>query len=228
MKTEHDDDVQGMTNANREVIRRLSSYRKVLLKLRALGFKKVFSDNLGDALGVSASQVRKDFSVFHLTGNKKGGYLVDELIEKLNVILGKTGTQKIVIVGCGKLGTALMGHNGLIREGIKVIAGFDTDPAVIDENAQIPIYDMGKLADFVRQENIKIAVMTVPESAALHVFELLVDADIRGILNFTPAQLKATSSCVVHSVNLSLEIENLFFFAENGGRELIETDTEND
>lgn len=213
-----------MTNATREVIRRLSSYRKVLLKLKGLGFKKVFSDNLGDALGISASQVRKDFSIFNLTGNKKGGYVIDELVVKLNDILGKTNTQKIIIVGCGKLGTALMGHNGFAREGIKVVAGFDTDPTVINENSQIPIHDVGKLDDFVKRENIKIAIMTVPESAAMHVFDALVKAEIHGVLNFTPAQLKGTESCVVHSVNLSLEIENLFFFADGRDGTLPDTD----
>jgi redox-sensing transcriptional repressor len=202
-----------MSNATREVVRRLSSYRKVLLKLKGLGFKKVFSDNLGDALGVSASQVRKDFSLFQLSGNKKGGYTVDDLIDKLNEILGKSQVQKIIVVGCGKLGTALMWHNGFIREGIKVVAGFDTDPTVINENSQVPVYDMGKLKDFVKKENIKIAIMTVPESAAMHVFDALVESKIHGVLNFTPAPLKATESCAIHSVNLSLEIENLFFFA---------------
>ncbi len=204
-----------MTTAKREMVNRLSNYRKVLLKLKALGFQKIFSDNLADALGVTAAQVRKDFSQFGLSGNKKGGYQTCELIEGLDRILGKNREQKIIIVGCGKLGTALMGHNRFVREGIRVAAGFDTDPAIIDPQARVPILDLSELPEFVAREKIMIAIMTVPESAASHVLEILLAADIRGILNFTPGQLKGGERCVIHNVNLSLEIENLFYFAEN-------------
>ena len=99
-------------NTNQEVIRRLSRYRNVMRKMKGLGLVKVFSDNLADAVGVSSSLVRKDFSMFNLTGNKRGGYRIDDLVAKLNVLLGKDKKQKIVIIGCGKLGQALMNHNG--------------------------------------------------------------------------------------------------------------------
>ncbi len=203
-----------MTAANRETVNRLSNYRKVLIKLKSLGFQKVFSDNLADALGVSAAQVRKDFSLFGLTGNKKGGYQVCYLIDKLNEILGKHEEQRIIIVGCGKLGNALMGHNRFVREGIKVVAGFDTDPAIIDPEARVPIHDLSTLPEFVAGEHVRIAIMTVPEGAANHVYEILLESDIRGILNFTPVQLKGNEHCVVHNVNLALEIENLFYFTK--------------
>ncbi len=202
-----------MILANREAINRLSNYRKVLLKLQSLGFRKVYSDNLADALGLTAAQVRKDLSKFHLTGNKKGGYQVDSLIISLNEILGKNEDQKIIIVGCGKLGTALMGYNRFFREGIKVVAGFDTDPAIIKPENSIPIHGMEKIPEVVNRENVKIAIITVPENAAQHVYEILLDCGILGVLNFTPTQLKNTEHCVVHNVNLDMEIENLFYFA---------------
>ncbi len=201
------------TTVNREAVHRLSNYRKVLSKLTDLGFQKVFSDNLGDALGVSAAQVRKDFSQFGLTGNKKGGYQVHDLLARLNEILGKNELQKIIILGCGKLGTALMGHNHFVREGIKVIAGFDTDPAIIKPDSQIPIFALTELPKIVAEQQIRIAVLTVPETAAGHVFEILLKSQVRGVLNFTPTQLKSTEECVVHNVNLALELENLFYFA---------------
>jgi len=204
-----------MILGNREVINRLSNYRKVLLTMQSLGFRKVFSDNLADALGLTAAQVRKDLSSFKLSGNKKGGYQVEVLIDRLNVILGKNEEQKIIIIGCGKLGSALMGYNRFIREGIKVVAGFDTDPEIINPDGSISIYGLEHLPDYVVREQVKVAVMTVPESAAQHVFQILLESDIRGVLNFTPAQLKDTENCVVHNVNLALEIENLFYFAKS-------------
>src|SRR5210317_866526 len=97
---------------NEEVINRLLKYRQVMQKMKSLGFVRVFSDNLADAVGVSPSLVRKDFSMFELTGQKRGGYQIDSLLKGLNVILGKDKKQKIIIVGCGKMGRALMNYNG--------------------------------------------------------------------------------------------------------------------
>ena len=97
---------------NRKCIMRLSRYKNGLKRLKALGFIKVFSDNLADAAGVTPSQVRKDFSIFGISGNKRGGYKVDELIEKLNDILGKNEIQDVILVGAGHIGTALLKYKG--------------------------------------------------------------------------------------------------------------------
>ncbi len=201
-------------NSSREMVQRLSNYRSVLCKLRTLGFVKVFSDNLGDALGISSSQVRKDFSQFDLTGNKKGGYQVDQLISQLNVILGKNQIQKIIVVGCGKIGTALMNYNGFSRESIKVVAGFDTDPTIINPKGIIPILDLGELQEFIQKNEIRIAIITTPESGTSRVQEILLEANINGILNFTPVRLKSSETCITHNVNIEQEIENLFYFVK--------------
>jgi redox-sensing transcriptional repressor len=127
----------GSTSKN--AIIRLSRYKNALYRLKLLGFVKVFSDNLADAVGVKPSQVRKDFSLFGISGNKRGGYLIDELIAKLNTILGKNEIQKVVIVGAGHIGTALMKYKGFEREGIKIVAAFDIDPAKYQKEAAMPI-----------------------------------------------------------------------------------------
>ena len=111
-----------------DLIKRLSQYKKILVKLKTMGFVKVFSDNLSDALGISASLVRKDFAACNLTGKRRGGYQVNELIEKLNILLGKNSEQRVIMVGCGKLGSALMNYRGFDTEQIKIVAGFDTNP----------------------------------------------------------------------------------------------------
>lgn len=199
--------------ANWELIHRLSNYRHVLLKLKSLGFQRVFSENLGDALGLSSSQVRKDFSLFEISGNRKAGYPVEGTIEHLNEILGKTQEQRLVIVGCGKLGTALMGYNRFARENIRVVAGFDSDPTLLNPNAHVPVYDIAALPTFVDEHDIRIAIMTVPEAAASQVLDLLIQSGICGALNFAPLQLRGSESCVVHNVNLEQEVETLFYFA---------------
>src|SRR4030042_5202383 len=143
-------------NTNKNIIIRLSKYKNSLKKLKSFGFKKVFSDNIADSIGVTPSQVRKDFSVFGIPGNKKGGYTVDELIEELNKILGKNEINKIIVAGAGNLGTALIKYEIFRKEGIQIVAGFDIDPERIDENSSIPIYHVNKLPDFIKSNDIHI------------------------------------------------------------------------
>lgn len=197
---------------NRDMIQRLTKYKSLLHKLRALGFVKVFSDNLGDAVGISSALVRKDFSTVGLTGHRRGGYKIDDLIERLNKVLGKDTIQKIIIVGCGKIGTALINYRGFEREQIQAVAGFDVKPERIDPKAPIPILPMSDLAAFVKKNGVQIAVMTVPEDAASQVLDALMNAGIKGVLNFTPLQLKGSERCWINNINIALEIENLFYY----------------
>ena len=172
---------------------------------------KVFSDNLADAVGVSPSLVRKDFSLFGLAGNKRGGYRIEELITRLNKLLGKDRQQEIIIVGCGKLGQALMNHNGFRRVGIRVAACFDTDPAIIDPDAPIPILHIKELPDFIARNRILVAALTVPEPCAQNMLEMLKNTGIRGVLNFAPLPLRSSDGVLVHNINVEQEIENLFY-----------------
>ena len=209
---------------NQEVIRRLSRYRDVMRKMKALGLVKVFSDNLADAVGVSPSLVRKDFSMFNLTGNKRGGYQLVELIEGLNVILGKDKKQKLIIVGCGKMGGALMSYNGFPRVGIRVVAGFDSDKQLLDPNAPIPILHVSKMKEYIVENDIKVAVLTVPEPSAQSILDSLMKANIRGVVNFAPIPLKGSETCIIHNINIEQEIENLFYQIRFSEREASDKD----
>lgn len=195
-----------------ELVKRLSQYKRILLKLRAMGFVKVFSDNLSDALGLAASTVRKDFAACGLTGKKRGGYQVGELIDKLNLLLGKDGEQHVIIVGCGKLGSALLNYKGFAIEQIRILAGFDSDPQTWNRDTAIPILPVDDIEDFIREHKIKVAILTVPESASLSLVEQLQAFGIRGILNFAAVPIRSTGLCNVENVNLALEVEKLFYF----------------
>ncbi len=197
--------------ANTEVISRLLKYRHVMQKMKGLGFVRVFSDNLADAVGVSPSLVRKDFSMFGLTGNKRGGYNIEEIVGQLNRILGKGKKQKVVIVGCGKMGRALMSYNGFPRVGIRVAAGFDSDPAVLSDTDPVPILHVGKMKEFINENNIQVAVLCVPEPSAQSIIDSLKKTCIKGVINFAPLSLRSSEDFLIHNINVEQEIENIFY-----------------
>lgn len=203
---------------NRKCIIRLSRYKNALKRLKALGFVKVFSGNLADAAGVTSSQVRKDFSLFGITGNRRGGYKVDELITKIREILGKNELQKVVIIGVGNIGTALLRYKGFEAGGIKVIAGFDIDSAKYVNTFEVPIYPLDDFREFVQQHGVKIGILAVPDVAAHHVSEIMISAGIKGILNFAPIQLRTADDVVISNINLEVELENLIYFVNAQGK----------
>jgi redox-sensing transcriptional repressor len=197
----------------KEMIQRLVRYKNILLKFKSLGLSRVFSDNLGDAAGISASLVRKDFSLAKLAvGNKRGGYPIDTLLHCLDSILGTHILQRIIIVGCGKIGTALMNYKGFPNENVEVVAGFDNNPARINPAAPIPILPISQLAAFVQERSIQVAVLAVPESAAAGILDQLAAAGVQGVLNFSPVQLKTGTALFVQNINIAFEIENLFYY----------------
>ena len=203
---------------NKKCIIRLSRYKNALKRLKALGFVKVFSGNLADATGVTSSQVRKDFSLFGITGNRRGGYKVDELIAKIRGILGKNELQKVVMVGVGNIGTALLRYKGFQAGGIRIIAGFESDPAKYAPNAEVPIFPMDDFGEFVRKHDVRIGILAVPDAAAHQVSEVMILAGIKGILNFAPIQLRAADDVVISNINLEVELENLIYFVNAQGK----------
>lgn len=192
---------------NKNCILRLSRYKNALYRFKTLGFLKIYSDYLADAVGVTSAQVRKDFSLFGISGNKRGGYQIDSLISKLNEILGKTETQRVIMAGAGNLGSALLKYRSFEKEGIKIVAAFDIDPSKQDSRLAVPILPLDELERYVQRNGIKIGIISVPEVAAQQTFDLMVKAGIKGVLNFAPIQLKTSGECIVNNVNLELELE---------------------
>lgn len=203
---------------NQEMVIRITRYYRILNRLRALGLERVFAHNLADAAGVSAATVRKDFSLLSIQGQKRGGYEINELTVALGQILGKKGQpEHVVIVGCGRIGKALMYYNGFEQDGIKIVAGFDSDAAIYnDHSLPVPVYPPSRLEEVIRKSEAKVAIVTVPETATSDTFQQLIQAGIEGVLNFSPITLKPAvkadgSKVVVHNVNIALELEQIFY-----------------
>lgn len=200
---------------NKHSIIRLLKYKSSLLRFRILGFKRVFSDNLADAADVTAAQVRKDFSLFGIPGNRRGGYQIDELLTRLNSLLGKDVVQKVIIVGAGNIGSALMKYKGFDKEGIQITAGFDIDPEKIQREGNIPVYPFEEMKDYVKNNNIKIGIISVTEMFAQHVLDTMVEAGIKGVLNFAPIKLKGPDDVFISNVDLLGELEKVIYFVKS-------------
>ena len=200
---------------NNDMLIRVTRYYRALNRLRTIGLEKVFAHNLADAAGVSAAVVRKDFSQLEIHGQKRGGYEITDLISRIGTILGKGDEQHVIVVGCGRIGKALMHYSGFESDGIRIVAGFDNDPLVYSDPSQpIPVYPMSRLEEVVGALKVDVAIITVPESAATDTYAQLLE--VTGIMNFSPVTLKPVRTAdgimpVVHNINIGLELEQIFY-----------------
>jgi len=195
----------------RSDIKRLLEYKLCLLRFKELGVSTIFSHNLGEVAGVTAVQVRKDFSVYGIKGKKRGGYNIDELLEALNMIFGSS-SKNIVIVGMGNIGKALSQYNErFIKKNLHIVAGFDIDPAKQNKSYGIPIHSLEKLKEVVQREKVSTAIIAVPFQIAQEVCNILIASGIRGILNFAPVILKVPEEVVIDNINLSNKLEGIIY-----------------
>lgn len=201
---------------SRNSVIRLHQYRKSVYRLKLMGLVKVFSENLADAVNVTAAQVRRDFSSFGFSGKKRGGYNVDELIQKMDQKLGKDREQKVIVVGAGNVGRALTNYKGFETEKIKIAAIFDNDESKVARSAIVPVLPMSELKSFVKDNEVEVAVLAVPDSAAQSVLTELVHAGIRGVLNFAPVRLTPPyDDFVISHVNVGLELETVIYLTHS-------------
>jgi redox-sensing transcriptional repressor len=205
----------GRPQIPRKTIYRLSIYLRCLAPLRENGIGTVSSEALAKAAGVKPTQLRKDLACFGTFGTRGLGYDVAELSKKIADELGTSRLQPVILVGAGHLGLALLSYRGFEREGFEIVAAFDAEPGrKRDKEPKQPIYSMEELAPFVKRQNIKMALLTVPAAAAQEVANQLVQAGITGILNFSPIVLSVPEKVMVNNVNLAIELENLSYFTQ--------------
>ena len=191
---------------------RLSFYLRQLEAFDHSGRHTISSKQLGEALGYTDAQVRKDLAYFGQFGHPGIGYRVDELISRLKKILGTDKVWNVLLVGAGNLGRALMTYRGFLRKGFKLAAVFDADATKIGrEFGDLKIRPMEELSEIISQMHIRMAMLTVPQEAAQGVADRLVAAGIRGILNFAAVSLNTPDDIFVQSVDLALQLEQLSF-----------------
>lgn len=192
-------------------ITRLSRYKSILKQFKAIGMNRVFANNLADAGGFKATQVRKDFYIFGITGNKKGGYDVDELLHTFEKLLGLDKPKSVIIVGYGRIGSAILNFPGFARDNIIIVAAFDPDPAKQNSKNSPPILSLDKMDKIIAKYSVKTAALCVPDSEAQATLNQLVAKGITGVLNFSSHSLYAPNHVFVNHVDLRMALETVIF-----------------
>jgi redox-sensing transcriptional repressor len=193
-------------------VRRLSLYLHLLEEFAAQGLATVSSEALASRGRTTSAQVRKDLSFFGSFGKRGLGYSVPELAGRLREILGLRRSYRVVVVGAGKIGSALAQYGGFAERGFRVTAVYDVDPAKVGLRWNgLAVRDVRQLERDLAREPLDIAIVSTPPDVAQEVADRLVRAGIRAILNFAPVQLVLPRDVAVKNVNMALELETLSY-----------------
>jgi len=197
-------------------VRRLSLYLRFLEQFAAHGQTTISSAELARRGGTTSAQVRKDLSFFGSFGKRGLGYSVTELAAKIRDILGLRRTYRVILVGAGRIGGALVQYPGFRQRGFHVTAIYDKDPHKVGSRWNgLVVRDVRHIEADLAKEPTDIAIVVTPAEAAQDVVDRLVHSGVKAILNFAPVQLAVPADVVVKSVNMALELETLSFSLSN-------------
>ncbi|MDP9173769.1 MAG: redox-sensing transcriptional repressor Rex [Planctomycetota bacterium] len=211
-------------------VRRLSLYLRQLEAFKRKDRRTVSSKQLGESLGLTDAQVRKDLAYFGQFGHPGIGYRVEDLIAQVRHILGTDKNWNVLLVGAGNLGRALMSYRGFENKGFRLVAVFDADPKKVgtregpflpkatagtaqngDDGPTFEILPLSELKTTVEKHSIRLAILAVPADSAQQAADAVVEAGVRGILNFAPASISVPRNIALSAVDLAVQLEQLSF-----------------
>jgi redox-sensing transcriptional repressor len=193
-------------------VRRLSLYLRQLESFQRKERRTISSKQLGESLGLTDAQVRKDLAYFGQFGHPGIGYRVEELIAQVKRILGTDRTWNIMLVGAGNIGRALSSYRGFMAKGFRLVAVFDNDPGKVGKRlGAFTIQPLSDIPATVQKQQIRLAILAVPADAAQDVADQIVGAGVRGILNFAPVSLTVPPDVAMNSVDVAVQLEQLSF-----------------
>ena len=205
-----------MRKISDSTVRRLALYLRFLEQSAAQQVTTISSAELARRGGTTSAQVRKDLSFFGSFGKRGRGYSVPELTARIREILGLKRPHRVVLVGAGKMGGALLHYRGFRQHGFDVVAIYDKDPRKIGTRADgLMVRDVRQLEADLKKEPPDIAILVTPAEAAQEVTDRLVRAGVKAILNFAPVSLAVPTDVAVQSVNMALELETLSYALAN-------------
>lgn len=198
------------------VIERLPLYYRDLLLLQDAGIDIISSEKLGERLGITPEQIRKDLTCFGAFGKKGVGYYVNELCQQIVEIIGLQQHWKIGIAGIGHLGWALANYKTFGRLGFRTMGLFDVDHRIIGQNVGgIEVTPISEMGEVIRKEGIQIGIITTPAAVAQQVANQMVEAGVLGIFSFAPLRLNVPDSVFVFREDLSIGLSRISYYLTN-------------
>lgn len=202
------------------IIRRLPKYYRAICELSEITISRVSSKELGKLTGFNPSQIRQDLNSFGGFGQQGYGYNVKNLKENLEEILNLTTKKTMILLGVGNLGNALLNYPGFNENGFEIIAAFDRDRNKIGtEIGGVKIHDIDTLQEFLKNNTIDIAVITLHKDVAQRYATICAESGIRGFWNFAPKKLRLPSRAVVENIWLNESLYTLGYFLTEKIRE---------
>jgi redox-sensing transcriptional repressor len=197
------------------VVGRLPQYLRSLQRMAREGRTVTSSQELGERLGISAAQIRKDLSQFGEFGKQGTGYNISFLIEQLQKILHVNHEWDVAVIGAGDIGSAVARYKGFINRGFKVRMIFDNDPNKIGQTiGEFVIQDYATLKEKIAEAGIKIAMIAVPANLAQEVANNLVEAGVKAILNYAPISLNVPPGVRVQYIDPSIHLQRMTYYLE--------------
>jgi redox-sensing transcriptional repressor len=195
------------------IVSRLPIYLRALQRLADSGISSTSSQELGEKVGISAAQIRKDLSQFGEFGKQGSGYHIPFLIERLSQILHVDRSWDVAVVGMGDIGHAVARYSGFSNRGFRVAMCFDADPAKIgQEVCGFPIRDSKNLEQDIKEAGIKIIMLCVPAAVAQDVANKLIEAGVRGILNYAPLKLIVPAHVRVQHIDPAIGLQRMTYY----------------
>ena len=195
------------------VAARLSRYLQILTQAKKMGRDAISSQEISEYTHINATQIRRDLSGFGKFGKRGVGYNVDALIAEIRKILRTAGQHNIALFGAGRLGQAIAGSDVFADHGFNIVSIFDTDPAKVGQRvAEIEISPLDELDAMVREKNIIVGVLAVPDTAAQEVADRLIESGVKIIFNYSGALLSVPPDVTVHTTSPAVELLYALYF----------------
>lgn len=192
-------------------LRRLPWYLSYVKLLKSQGETIVSSTRIAKKIDLSASQIAKDLSYVDVSGKTRVGYDIDDLINVLESFLGFTNTHTAVVFGVGSLGAALLSDSGLEQFGLKIIAGYDVNPTIVNHSIDdIPVFHSSEFIERNRVMKAEIGILTVPPGAAQEVSDYMIRGGIKAVWNFTPFRIRVPEGIVLQNTSLYAHLAVMF------------------
>lgn len=203
-----------MARIPQRTVERFFRYCQFLHNRLEAGAEFVFSHELASAVGVSPEQVRRDLMNFSVRGTPQRGYPIKEFMAELYSHLESSSLTRMVLLGVGNLGKAILSYFLKRRPNLSIVAAFDQDPEKVDRvYSGCRVHHIGQLERTVSREKAAVGIITVPASAAQEAADTLVRAGVKGIVNFAPVQLKLPRGVFLEQLDITLSIEKVAYFA---------------